>query len=216
MRVHRGIACLRCLEKTELSRGPDAVQRIVAWFYKSPEDVGYDDTTDQVALVRREVPEGSTEGPATRIPESAAAATQPRRSCFWLRLWGSGGGYRKGVGARVIGLDTHPPPLNGALHGSTAPHKFEVIICQDAIEHVDDPSTALRPGGRVLMMFGLRRAYALPLPDTPAAIMVFGKDRDGCGGAVQTGRRKTLRGSGIRTLSLTKFERTPHSSPQGN
>lgn len=138
--------------------------------------------------------------------------------------------------ARVTGLDRHPGLLAAATgrYGNIARftdrlngNKFDVIISQDVMEHVDDPSaamatmaTALRPGGRILMVFGppwwapygAHMRFFCPIPwlqlwfSEKTVMAVRARYRhDGA-------KHYQEVESGLNKLSLAKFERTLRNS----
>ena len=211
-------------------------ERILAWFCKSPEDVRYDDPTDPVALARREVPEDPLKDLRREFPNLQVLLGNRDVLDFGCGFGDQAGAIAQEFSARVTGLDMHPGLLAAAIrrYGHIARftdrlngNKFDVIISQDVMEHVDDPSaamaamaTALRPGGRILMMFGppwwapygahMRFFCSIPwlqLWFSEKTVMAV-RARYRQDGAKHYEEVE----SGLNKLSLAKFERTLRSS----
>lgn len=211
-------------------------ERILASFCKSPEDVSYDDPEDPVALARREVPDDPLKHLRLEFPNLDELLRNRDVLDFGCGFGDQAAAIAKEYGARVTGLDTHPGLLAAAngRYGDFASftdrlngNKFDVIISQDVMEHVDDPSAAmaamaaaLRPGGRILMMFGppwwapygAHMRFFCPIPwlqlwfSEKTVMAVRARYRHD--GATHYQEVE----SGLNKLSLARFERTLRSS----
>ncbi|MBV8404971.1 MAG: class I SAM-dependent methyltransferase [Gammaproteobacteria bacterium] len=145
-------------------------ERILTLFCKAPEQVGYDDPTDSTVLARREVPEDPLKDLRREFPDLAKLLHDRDVLDFGCGFGDQAAAIAREFSARVTGFDKHPGLVAAAarryghlarftdqLDGS----RFDVVISQDAMEHFDDPASAmarmaaaLRPGGLLLMMFG--------------------------------------------------------------
>jgi SAM-dependent methyltransferase len=136
-------------------------------FCKPPAEVSYDDPAD---ATKHEVAPDPLKDLRHEFPNLASLLSNRDVLDFGCGFGDQAGAMAREFGARVTGLDKHLGLVAAAtrrygdlarftdrLDGST----FDVVISQDAMEHFDDPSSALaamaaalRPGGVILLVFG--------------------------------------------------------------
>jgi SAM-dependent methyltransferase len=145
-------------------------ERIMTLFCKAPEEVGYLDPADVAALARREVPDDPLKDLRREFPDLPELLHEREVLDFGCGFGDQAAAIAREFGAHVTGFDKHPGLVAAAArrYGHLARfsdrldgRRFDVVISQDAMEHFDDPRTAmdamaaaLRPGGLLLMMFG--------------------------------------------------------------
>jgi ubiquinone/menaquinone biosynthesis C-methylase UbiE len=211
-------------------------ERILAWFCKRPDEVGYDDPTDAAALARREVPSDPLKDLRREFPDLGEIVHDRDVLDFGCGFGDQAGALAREFGARVTGLDKHRGLLAAATdrYGKVArftdhldDESFDVVLSQDAMEHVDDPAAALttmaralRPGGRILITFGppwwapygAHMRYFCPIPwlqlwfSEETVMAVRGRYRHD--GACHYEEVE----SGLNKLSLARFEQVVRES----
>jgi len=211
-------------------------QRVMTFFCKPPEEVGYLDPADVAALARREVPQDPLKDLRREFPDLANLLREREVLDFGCGLGDQAAAIAREFSARVVGYDKHTGLIAAAArrYGQLAQftdrldgRRFDVVISQDAMEHFDDPESALaamaaalRPGGVVLMMFGppwwapygahMRFFCAIPwlqLWFSEKTVMAV-RARYRHDGA----RRYEEVESGLNRMSLAKFERLLRNS----
>jgi ubiquinone/menaquinone biosynthesis C-methylase UbiE len=211
-------------------------ERILAWFCKPPDEVGYDDPTDPAALARREVPEDPLRDLRREFPDLGQLVRNRDVLDFGCGFGDQAGALAREFGARVTGLDKHRGLVAAATqrYGHLArftdhleAESFDVVLSQDAMEHVDDPAAALatmaralRPDGRILITFGppwwapygAHMRYFCPIPwlqlwfSERTVMAVRGRYRhDGASHYEEVE-------SGLNRLSLARFEQVLQES----
>jgi ubiquinone/menaquinone biosynthesis C-methylase UbiE len=136
-------------------------------FCKPPEEVSYHDPAD---ATERDVPPDPLKDLRREFPNLATLLSNRDVLDFGCGFGDQAAAMAREFGAHVTGLDTHLGLIGSATrrYGDVARftdhldgNTFDVVISQDAMEHFDDPSSALaamaaalRPGGVILMVFG--------------------------------------------------------------
>ena len=211
-------------------------ERILASLCKPPTEVTYDDPTDPESLARHLLREDPLKELRREFPNLGELVRNRDVLDYGCGVGDQTAAMAKEFAARVTRLDTHAGLLAAArqcyghlarftnrLDGET----YDVVVSQDAMEHFEEPQTALsvmaralRPEGLILLTFGppwwapygAHMRYFCPIPwlqlwFSEKTVMAV-RARYRCDGAKHY---QEVEG-GLNKISLSRFERIVHGS----